>query len=260
MSAFGIVTKKLLSQPQRLVTVFSWSNYMVISWRIFSDIRTIPKLVPSPKELVHSVERNRGRFGTRPINIVAKLLDLRQPTKVSRIRLLEDLSFSKRIGVKFSCLNLPCSMLRNSRVIMSSDWPLTYEQKTLDRLSLMLKRVISMTKAEAILAPWPYGSRQHIDHRLVQEAAGRVAGETGVELLYVDDQPYSRRPLKTMVDGRGRRYSPVVVNLDASEMERKYRAMKLYGSQMTQGYMEAVRKPPPGSPDSENSETLWQPS
>jgi LmbE family N-acetylglucosaminyl deacetylase len=143
---------------------------------------------------------------------------------------------------------------------MDPNWPLTDDQEFSDGLFSTVKKIIVTTRAKVILAPWPYGAIQHIDHRLVHAAAIRVVDDMGLELLYLDDQPYSRRPLETMIDERGHRYNPFVVNLNKSQMRNKYRGMNLYESQMIPSYMEAVRKPPPGACDENYSETLWRPS
>jgi LmbE family N-acetylglucosaminyl deacetylase len=260
MAAYGIVTRKLLPGPLSLLTVFSWTNYIILNPRTFADIRFLLNVAPRPQELAHSMMRNMHRFGTHPRRILPELLDLRQPYKVSRIRVFEDLRFSKMAGVKFCYLNLPDSKCRRGRPIKDPEWPISREENILGVLCSAIKGVISRMRAGTVVAPWPYGVRQHIDHRLVSETATRVAEETGVRLLYVDDQPYSRRPPGTMTDRRGRSYASAVVKLDPSEMTMKYKAMNIYRSQMVPGYLKAVRGPPPGHPELGNSETLWQPS
>jgi LmbE family N-acetylglucosaminyl deacetylase len=260
MSAFGIITKKLLPGQLNLMTVFEWSNYIVPSQRTFASLRTLANSIPRPSELRHSLARNAGHFGNRPSKILGNLLDLKQPYKVTRIRLFEDIRFSKRTGMKFSYLNFPCCKCRYGRAITDPNWPLANDQEMMDKLYPVLKRVISRLNVRVIVAPWPYGTKQHVDHRLVNETATRISEDTGTKLFYVDDQPYSRRPLNPMVDRRGFTYDPTIVNLDPSERRRKFRAMSIYRSQMTPGYFRAVSRPPPGSPDQSFSETLWQPS
>jgi LmbE family N-acetylglucosaminyl deacetylase len=260
MSAFGIITKKLLPGQLVLLTIFSWSNFIELNRRTFANPRTLANSLPRPNELADSLARNVGHLGTKPSKILLKLLDLRQPYKISRIRLLEDISFSNRTGMRFSYLNFPCSKFRHGRAIMDPRWPTTNEQELMGKLLTALKNVISRMNAQVIVAPWPYGGRQHIDHRLVNEAAARVAEVTGVRLFYLDDQPYSRLPLGKMVDRRGLPYAPIVAKLDPSEMKRKYSAMSLYWSQMVPEFFRAVCRPPPGSPDQPFSETLWQPT
>jgi LmbE family N-acetylglucosaminyl deacetylase len=259
MSAFGILTKKILPGELILLTVFSWSNYIVLNRRTVEDLRTLLNFVPRPGEFADSLARNVGRLGTNPISVLRKLFDLREPYKVSRIRLLEDLAFTKRTGMRFGYFNFPDSKIRHGRPIMDASWPLTGEQDVLTSLSSALQRAVSRMQVQVILAPWPYGPRQHVDHRLVSLAASRVADETGTRLLYLDDQPYARRPLETMQDYRGHSYVPLLVKLDHSDMERKYGAMNLYRSQMIPSYFQAVRRAPPGSIGEPNSETLWQP-
>jgi LmbE family N-acetylglucosaminyl deacetylase len=260
MAAYGIATRKILPAPLSLLTVFSWSNYIILSPRTFTDLRFLLNVLPRPRELPHSMAKSLGSLGGPPRGILAELLDLRQPFKVSRIRVLEDIRFSRMAGVRFGYLNLPDSKCRRGTPIRDPEWPISKEEDTLKVLCLTLSNIVSRTNVSTIVAPWPYGSRQHIDHRLVSEAAVRVAEDTGVSLFYVDDQPYSRRPPGAMADRRGRPYASTVIKLGESEMAMKYKAMRVYRSQMVRGFMDAVHRPPPGHPELENSETLWQPS
>ena len=257
MSSFGIVTRKLLPEPIRLLTTFSWTDFLAKNQRTLPGLRALLNLVPRPSELVHSVTKNAGRFGTDPRSVLNKVLDLGTPYKTSRIRVLEDMSFSRRMGICFSYMNFPCSNVRHHRVILDAEQPLE-ESALEDQLFSSLRDMVLRAEAEAVVSPWPYASRQHVDHRLVHEAAKKVAESTRTRLFYVDDQPYSRRPVKPMSDSRGLQYSPVVVKLDSSEMARKLRAMKIYWSQMTPVYLRSVCLPPPGSPDLVCSETLWE--
>jgi len=259
MSSFGIITKKLLPQPLRLLTVFSWSDFIVKNQRMRPGLRTLLNLAPRPGELAHSLVRNAGRFGTDPRGVLNKILDLGTPYKTSRIRVLEDVSFSRRVGVKFGYMNFPCANVRRQKMTPEPGVP-TAETTLAMNLFLSLKDMVLKTNVEAIAAPWPYAFSQHVDHRLVQEGAKRVAEATRAKLFYVDDQPYSRRPVRAALDSREHQYSPVVVKLSSSEMNQKYRAMKIYWSQMTPKYMRSVSAPPPGSPDLTCSETLWEPA
>jgi LmbE family N-acetylglucosaminyl deacetylase len=260
MSAFGIVEKKLISGRMVLMTVFSRTNYFVLSKRAFANPLTLASFLPRPHTLVHSLSKHPPNLKTRPAKIMQDLLDFDEPGKVSRIRLREDVRFSRRIGVEFGYLDFPDSKMRHNRPITDPSWPLENDDDTANRVYAAIRDVISRMKIDAIVSPWPYGPRQHVDHRLVSETAARVSADTGVRSLYVDDLPYSRRPLETMTDGRGRAYAPDVVKLDRAEMERKYSAMSLYRSQMIPEYFEGVCRPPPGSPGLAPSETLWRPT
>ena len=159
--------------------------------------------------------------------------------------------------MKFSYMNFSCASVRHQKLVSDPESPLD-EPTLARRLFLSLSDVILRAGVEAIVAPWPYASSQHIDHRIVYEAGTRVAETTGVKLFYVDDQPYSRRPVKAASDSRDQLYSPVVVKLSTSEMYEKHRAMRIYWSQMTPEYLLSVCAAPPGSPDLVCSETLWE--
>ncbi|MDA4124049.1 MAG: hypothetical protein OK438_01170 [Thaumarchaeota archaeon] len=169
----------------------------------------------------------------------------------------EDISFSRSIGAKTKYFDLPDCKVRYGRAIMDPDWPLGPDERLSTKLRSLLERTIKETGVANVLLPWPYGSRQHVDHRLVCHAATRAARDLNANLYYVDDQPYSRRPLDVAHDDLGRVYRPVLVKLSMSDMKSKYEAMNIYGSQMVDQYFAAVRGSPPGSSTDSYSETLW---
>jgi len=259
MSGYGILAKRFFPGAVDLFTAFSWTNYSVILENALPRPRTLLRIIPRPTELLRSVSNNAGRFGTSPKGILKRLLDLEQPNRIARIRLLEDLEFSKKVGVAYHYAHLPDSKVRNGRGISDPSLPLETESETLSELYRVLRRFQSKVGAKVIVAPWPYGPKQHIDHRLLHEAAVRVAEDTGVTLFYLDDLPYSRRPLVTTPDSRGVPYSPVCFRLDLADMRKKFGAMGIYGSQMVPWYFEAVCMPPPGDSPRPYSETLWRP-
>ncbi|MDA4127488.1 MAG: PIG-L family deacetylase [Thaumarchaeota archaeon] len=257
MQAFGMLRKNVLPGPLYLVTVFARSNYMVIERRIFMQGRTIPKLLPRPNELISALRKNRGHFGGSRVKLLARLLDLEEIYKVSRIRLSEDIAFAKSIGAKIKYFDLPDCKVRYGEAIMDPDWPLLPDEPLSTTLTSLLERVIKETGVANVVSPWPYGGRQHLDHRLVFRAANQVAHELNKGLYYVDDQPYSRRPLDVARDDFGRVCSPVLVKLSILDMKGKYEAMNIYGSQMIDQYFAAVRSALPGSSTEGYSETLW---
>ena len=259
MSAFGIVERKLAPGEVVLMTVFSRTNFIALRRRAFANPRALASLLPRPSELVSSIGRHAHGLRTRPTQIVQDLLDLDEPYKVSRVRLFEDMSFSRRIGVGYGYLDLPDSKLRHNGPITDPGWPLANDQAAARMVYAALRNLVSRMSIDTMVSPWPYGPRQHVDHRLVSEASAKVSADTAVRLFYVDDLPYSRRPLETMTDGRGGAYAPDVLRLDRAEMKRKQSAMSLYRSQMTPEYFQGVFKPPPGFPDLAPSETLWRP-
>jgi LmbE family N-acetylglucosaminyl deacetylase len=260
MSAFGMVTRGMVPGPVTLLTLFSWSDYIVLNRGALQDLRTTLSYPPHPLELARSVAENAGRFGTHPISIIQRLFGIRRPYKVSRIRTREDLAFSKFAGISFRYFQFPDCKIRHGTPITDPNWPLDNEHDLQGRLLSAIATTVARTKAQVILAPWPYGPRQHLDHRLVNRAAARVADDTGVRLVYVDDIPYSRRPLEPTKDTRGCKYSPELLKLDPTEVKRKLHAMRIYKSQMIPGYFQAVYDAPPGSPEARNSETVWQQS
>jgi LmbE family N-acetylglucosaminyl deacetylase len=257
MQAFGMIQKEVLPRPLYMVTAFARSNYMVVERRIFLQRQTLPKLLPRPNELIIALGKNRVHFGGSRVKLLTSLLDLEEIYKVSRIRLSEDISFSKGIGAKIKYFDLPDSQVRDGRAVMDPNWPLHPDGPLSTKLRGLLERTIRETGVSNVLSPWPYGNKQHVDHRLVCHAASRAAHDLNVNLYYVDDQPYSRRPLDVARDDLGRVCHPVLVKLSIPDMKSKYEAMNIYGSQMIDQYFAAVRRGAPGSSTDGYSETLW---
>jgi LmbE family N-acetylglucosaminyl deacetylase len=261
MSACGILSKKILPEPVTLLTVFSSSNYIVRYERPRPDLSELLNLLPRPKEFILSLGRNAGRFGTaNPRGIMEKLLDLDQTYKVTRIRLFEDIRFSASMGFNFRYLMIPDSKLRHGKPIMDPDWSLANERNIIDLILRVVDNLITRVGAQVIVAPWPYGSKQHVDHRIVSEIATQIEEHRRVRFLRVDDQPYSRRPFERMNDTRGWHYDPTVVRMSVKDMKVKIKSMGLYWSQMIPEYWRAVLQSDPGSQERNYSETLWQPA
>jgi LmbE family N-acetylglucosaminyl deacetylase len=261
MSAFGILERQLLPAPITLLTVFSLTDYISRIGRARPGIRVMGNLLPRPGELLRSLKKHAGRFGTRdPWAIVTELMDMDEPYKITRVRILEDLNFSRRMGVRFMHLGLPDSKWRHGRPIMDSTWLLGNEQGIADRVCHALDPIVSRLDVQVVATPWPYGERQHVDHRIVSECATHIAERRSLRLLYLDDLPYSRRPLGVMSNTSGNLYVPITVRLSAEEMKAKLAAMGLYWSQMIPEYRQAVLNPAPESAERGYTETLWQPA
>jgi len=260
MSTFGILKRRLLPRPVTLLTVFTVTSYFVRFGRARPNLQVLGNLLPRPAEVFRSIRRNAGRFGTNPWGIARKLIDMEEPYKITRIRLLEDESFSRRMRVEFRYFSIPDSQARYGRPIMDPAWPLADEAELLSGVQRSVEDLTSRLAVQAIAVPWPYGPRQHVDHRIANEVATQTAERVGVKLYYLDDQPYSRRPLVPTTNARGHHYTPQLVSLNRHEMRSKIKAMELYWSQMIPEYLGAVAEPPPGAPEQGYSETLWLPS
>ena len=81
----------------------------------------------------------------------------------------------------------------------------------------------------------PLGIGGHVDHRLVRAAAERQAPDAGVELVYYEDFPYSRKlknRLRVLGLPWGRKLQPTTVRLAADDLEQKIESIAAYGSQV----------------------------
>jgi LmbE family N-acetylglucosaminyl deacetylase len=193
---------------------------------------------------------------------------IKNPVYVSQIRVEEDTRFCKLIGANLVTLDLRDASLRRppdhpyipkltrgnpESLLLKSDL------NALQQLKSLLTRVIKMTRSQIVASKWPYGNYQHLDHWLCYNAAVQVASERGLKLLFLDDEPYSRRPItenfKEPITGIV--YQPQVFELDSDTLRLKYKAISVYNSQVSTFLLKNLSRPPQGG--SRPSETLWIP-
>ena len=88
-----------------------------------------------------------------------------------------------------------------------------------------------------IVVPFPFGGKQHYDHRLLAAVARRLGQQTGLSLLWTNDIPYSQVPAEQI----GNCISEKV--LTNSEIQHKiFRLNSIYASQASNYYREAIKK------------------
>ena len=248
MAAYHIIMERVLPGPLYLVTAFSRSRSMRIEKRRLLDKHILPKLL--------SGSRNS-------LNLKRTILrNLRNPETVTQIRLEEDARFCKLIQATPVAIDLPDCELRRGGMITDPSWDLEKESATIARLRDEVAGILDRWLANLLICPWPYGENQHLDHRLVLEAASDLAASKKTTLLFLDDLPYSRRPVESVFFEKRRNvlYKSILLPLGSPSIRAKHKAMEIYKSQMKEYFHKFVDLPPPGDHSRCPSETLWVPA
>jgi LmbE family N-acetylglucosaminyl deacetylase len=238
-NSFGLIWAQTFSKPMYLATVFTKSNY-VAERRLWPFSNTFAWL--------------KYRYWTV------------FPNTISIVRLKEDKRFCNMIGAEQLSFGLSDLRVRHSSKeipnLSRPDLPL--EWSVIREIQALLEKTLASIKVRTMVAPWPYGENQHLDHRLVNIAAVNLAiSRPDLTLYLMDDVPYSRRPIRenVRVEGMAGSYKPFVFHLDSELLELKFKAMKLYGSQMRDDHFQMVSNTSSfGDGNDSPSETLWLPN
>lgn len=177
---------------------------------------------------------------------------------ITGLRLDEDMQFCKTIGARLHILNLPDCAIRHTEAILDPNFCLDFH--VVDVIQRKLDYLADILSCNVLACSWPYGSVQHLDHRIVYCAVSRVAVLSKRLLLLFDDQPYSRLPTTNpILDSNGIPYLPLVVPMKKQELDAKHRTMNLYVTQMCDFYHKAIDRPTPERLSTQPSETIWVP-
>jgi len=124
-----------------------------------------------------------------------------------------------------------------------------------------IRELLLKLKPDVVVCPYvPHKAENtHIHHKAVSFIVTGLCGEMDIQLVYVDDLPYSRRPLKDRFKMNGCVYRPLLLPMRLDQLSEKFAAMNLYHSQMRQWYYDAMLKVPADCPVWQFSETLWIP-
>lgn len=108
--------------------------------------------------------------------------------KITNIRIGEDLTMAKELGLDYFRLNEPDCLMRYGTVFFET-CPL--DEELIVKISERLCAAVRERSVDCIIAPFPNGKIQHYDHRILREVAKRVARNEGLNLIWTNDIPYS---------------------------------------------------------------------
>ena len=202
------------------------------------------EVFPRPLHLVTVMSRS---------NHVAQASATRLPRhSVSAVRRAEDRRFGRACGLFPHNLGFsdraPRSCRRHSALV--------------ERICGRLVRIVRRLQCSLLVSPFPHGENVHPHHLAVFRAAElAVTVLAGVELVLVDDVPYSRIPFGEKVVLNGTEYVPLVLHLSRDDLAAKTRLIRrCYGSQMCPRYFRALSRPAPGDRQASAGESLRVPA
>ncbi len=152
---------------------------------------------------------------------------------ITKIRKKEDLLFANEFQMQYTTMNEPDCLLRHGTVFFD-ERPL--DSKLLDKLYNQLFALITNLQIEFVVAPSPYGIKQHYDHRVLREIANSLEQLKGVSLLWTDDTPYSTMPNNIIKElFLGKTLTPKEIQQKSSKLD------EIYPSQTCNYYKEAIK-------------------
>lgn len=110
---------------------------------------------------------------------------------ITNLRLGEDASFARKYGLKHLFLDEPDCLLRYGEVFFED---CLLSESLIKDISTKLITKLDEYDIDCLVAPFPYGRKQHYDHRILREVAKRVASEKSICMLWTNDIPYSSVP------------------------------------------------------------------
>lgn len=152
---------------------------------------------------------------------------------VTHIRKTEDKEFTKSLGLTLLFFNLEDCLLRNGEVFYQPNKKLDVD--LVKKVGAIIDASIKKYKAENIVAPFPSNTKQHYDHRIVREAIKSLPA-TSCNRFFVDDIPYGR----IINHNKYNLHSFTGSKID--DIRDKFRAMKIYDSQVCRLFLSRVQK------------------
>jgi len=154
---------------------------------------------------------------------------------------------------------------RHSTDLGFADYPLREQSDAscdlfVEQVQDRLRQLLLQHRFDWVILPAPIGTSQHPDHVVLFRAAvGAVAGLARPSVAFVDDLPWSRRPLASRLRVGGQLFYPWLVPLNKHDLAEKCDALEGYASQVIASYFRAVARPAPGDVYRRASETVWLP-
>ncbi|MCB0537136.1 MAG: hypothetical protein KDE33_06365 [Bacteroidetes bacterium] len=153
--------------------------------------------------------------------------------KITDTRLNEDRMFSKALDMTFLHLKEPDCLKRLGFVIYDSKQNIS--SSYVERLSNFVALKIKSYEISNIVVPYPFGEKQHYDHRITRCVAEKLSNNLEINLYYLDDIPYS------VIDFCDNLEICYKKELNYSDIVHKIQFMDIYKSQMCDYFYERVK-------------------
>lgn len=159
--------------------------------------------------------------------------DLFLEDTITNIRVAEDLAMARKLGMKYFTINEPDCLMRYGLVFFDD---CLLDEELIVKISERICILVKEQGIDYIIAPYPWGNKQHYDHRVLCKVAKRVAEIEKVNLLWTNDIPYSSIPkeiIKKCI------WSKILTDSDV--LEKVSKLDYFYPSQTCEYYKDAIR-------------------
>ncbi|MDD3245966.1 MAG: PIG-L family deacetylase [Methanosarcina sp.] len=160
-------------------------------------------------------------------------LKLTDPEEITRTRYLEDIEFTKKIGIEYKSFQFPEPPLRgrtSHKEISKSD---PYLDPIYNEVYLSLSELIKSYPNALVVSPMSLGD--NIDHRIVFESCVSICKENNRKITFYEDVPYVS--LLTLKQVKNKAFE-INANLKPSKIDitstfyEKLKNLKLYKTQI----------------------------
>lgn len=182
------------------------------------------EVLPRPYSMVTVFSKSR---------YIDSSFDLQPKTKelISQLRCEEDEDFCQALNIQPYFLDNSDCDLRKNTVDFSPEAEL--DEDLLQSLIFQLKNLLQEIKPKVVVMQYPFGPKQHVDHRLTLKAIETIQSDLNYDLLFFDDLPYSY-----VNENQIATKSTVKITEENYMLKRKL--MDLYKSQMCSYFYDSI--------------------
>lgn len=157
-------------------------------------------------------------------------IKIKDNVTISRERILEDIEFANKLGIKYQSLHFYDAPLRGILDIYSIVDPVS--DPIFQQVYVALSKLIKSYHCELIVSPMGIGN--HVDHIIVRDACRKIARENNLQIIFYEDLCYAYHMTPTQITAKARAISPSIMPYDidiTSIFNEKIKNVKLYESQ-----------------------------
>ncbi|MGB9940437.1 PIG-L deacetylase family protein [Methanosarcina sp.] len=160
-----------------------------------------------------------------------KLID---PEEITRIRRLEDIEFTKKIGIRYESFHFPEAPLRGKTsyedIFGNSD---PFSDPIYEDVYHSLLKLIKSSPDAVVVSPMSLGN--NIDHLIIFEACSSICQENNIKISYYEDVPYASLLTLEQIKNKAFKISPRLkpCSIDITSMlHGKLANLKIYKTQI----------------------------
>lgn len=182
------------------------------------------EVLPRPYSMVTVF--SKSRYIDASFNLKTKSKEI-----ISQLRCEEDKAFCQALNIQPYFLdNSDCDLRKNAVDFLPE---ITLDADLLQILIIQLKDLLQEIKPKVVVMQYPFGPKQHIDHRLTLKAIEIIQRDLNYDLLFFDDLPYSFVN-ETQIAVKN------TIDLTKENYTLKRKLMNIYNSQMCSYFYDSI--------------------